>query len=241
MRRTVVVTGGAAGIGKAIAEGFSRSGDTVIITGRRVSRLQAAQEELGENVSWARVDATDPQEVQQFTDDLHVVDVLVNNAGANLDLSRSPATDQGLAKIAASWHANFHANVISAVLMTTSCLPKMRSGGSIVTLGSIAAEKGYGSYGAAKAALSSWNVDLAGKIGRLGITANIVAPGYVSDTEFFGDSLHSEVRDTWIMGTLTGQPTMPTDVAAVVVFLGSPNARQITGQVIGVNGGAATS
>lgn len=241
MRRTVVVTGGAAGIGKAIAEEFSRNGDDVIITGRRVSRLQAAQDDLGENVSWSRVDATDPREVQKFSDGLLAVDVLVNNAGANLDLKSNQTTDQDLTAVAASWHANFHANVLPAVLMTTGLLPKMRSNGSIVTLGSIAAEKGYGSYGAAKAALSSWNVDLARQIGRQGITANIVAPGYVSDTEFFGDSLHNDVRNTWIMGTFTGQPTMPADVAATVAFLASLKARQITGQVIGVNGGAATS
>ncbi|WP_454560913.1 SDR family NAD(P)-dependent oxidoreductase [Mycobacterium haemophilum] len=240
MTRTVVVTGGGTGIGKAVAATFCRWGDTVVITGRRLSVLRAAKKELGRHAICARVDATNPQEVQAFADEVRSLDVLVNNAGLNCGLT-APSPAKSLVALAECWQSNLEANVLPPVLMTAACLEKMQPGGSIITIGSIAAEKGFGAYGAAKAAIASWNVDLAREVGRRGLTANVVAPGYVDDTDFFGDQLRAEVRASWIATTLTGSAATPADVAATVEFLASPGARQITGQVVAVNGGASTS
>ena len=111
----------------------------------------------------------------------------------------------------------------------------------MVNIGSIAADTGAGSYGAAKAALASWNVALAGQLGPRGVTANVVSPGYIADTEFFRDRLTDERRDALVAATSTGRAGTPADVAGTVEFLASGAARQITGQVIAVNGGALTT
>ena len=132
-------------------------------------------------------------------------------------------------------------NLLTAVLMTTAVLPAMPSGSAVITIGSIAADKGAGSYGAAKAAVASWNVDLARQIGGRGITANIVSPGYIADTEFFRDKLTDDRKNVLIDAAMTRRAGAPSDVAATVRFLASPGARQITGQTIAVNGGEWTT
>jgi 3-oxoacyl-[acyl-carrier protein] reductase len=122
--------------------------------------------------------------------------------------------------------------------MTTAVQDRLATGGTVINLGSIAADKGAGAYGAAKAGLASWNVGLAAELGPRGATANVVAPGYIAGTEFFRDALTDQRREALIAATSTGRPGTPDDIAEVVHFLASPAARQITGQVIAVNGGA---
>lgn len=76
---------------------------------------------------------------------------------------------------------------------------------------------------------------------RAGATANVVSPGYIAGTQFFRDRLTDQRRDALISDTHTGRPGNPEDVAGAVAFLASPAARQITGQVLAVNGGAHTT
>ncbi|WP_280269851.1 SDR family NAD(P)-dependent oxidoreductase [Nocardia wallacei] len=239
MGRTVVVTGGGTGIGKAIARAFAQDGDAVVITGRRQQVLEAAAADLGDAVRPARFDAADPDQVEAFAAGIGPIDVLVNNAGGQTDFDRT--APGSLREVADGWRANFEANLLSAVLPTVACLDRMQRGGSIITIGSIAADKGSGSYGAAKAAVASWNVDLARTVGPLGLTANVVSPGYIADTEFFRDKLTDERRSALIAATFTDRPGTPDDIAATVRFLASPAARQITGQVLAVNGGERTT
>ena len=85
------------------------------------------------------------------------------------------------------------------------------------------------------------NADLAAELGPEGITANIVSPGYIADTEFFRDFLTDERRAMLIESTSTKRAGTPDDIASAVHFLASPGARQITGQVLAVNGGERTS
>lgn len=167
------------------------------------------------------------------------VDVLVNCAGGNTDRDRPAATD--LTSLAANWRPNLEANLISAVLMTTAVHGRLTPGSTVISIGSIAADKGSGAYGAAKAGLASWNVGLAAELGPRGVTANVVAPGYIAGTEFFRDALTDQRREALIAATSTGRAGAPKDIAVMVHFLASPVARQITGQVIAVNGGAYTT
>lgn len=164
------------------------------------------------------------------------MDVLVNNAGGNTDFDRADPVE--VQDLAASWRANLEANLISAVLMTALVADRLSAGGSVISVGSIAADEGAGSYGAAKAALASWNIDLAGELGPREITANVVAPGYIGGTEYFRDRMTPARRDTLIAATKTGRAGRPGHVADAVFFLASADARQITAQVLAVNGGA---
>lgn len=238
MARNVLVTGGGTGIGRAVAAVFAADGDAVVISGRRPAPLHDAADALG--VRAVVCDGTVPAEVEVLTTQLPAsVDVVVHCAGGNTDLDRPAPHD--LASLASNWRANIDANLLTAVLVTAAVSDRLAGGGTVVNIGSIAADKGAGAYGAAKAAVAAWNVDLAAELGPRGITANVVSPGYIADTEFFRDQLTDERRDTLIAATHTGRAGTPDDVAGAVHFLASPAARQITGQVIAVNGGEWTS
>ena len=113
-------------------------------------------------------------------------------------------------------------------------------GGRVLFLSSIAAFRGSGSgaYAASKAALHPYAHDLARQLGPRGITVNVVAPGYVEDTGFFGDAMSEERRARLIAETSNGRAGTPGDVAATLHFLASHAAGHITSQIIQVNGGA---
>jgi 3-oxoacyl-[acyl-carrier protein] reductase len=230
--RTIVVTGGATGIGRATAELFRANGDEVVITGRRADVLAKTVADLG--VRGVVCDATDPKQIEQLIRTLpDQVDVLVNNAGGNTDFGRP---DGDLARLKANWLANLEANLISAVLTTTALAPRLTT--AVVHLGSIAGARGPGSYGASKAALAMWNADLAAELGPRGITSNVVAPGFTAETEFFQDRLTDQRRETLLQATLTKREGQVGDIASAIHFLASPAARHITAQVLHVNGGA---
>jgi NAD(P)-dependent dehydrogenase (short-subunit alcohol dehydrogenase family) len=233
--REVVVTGGGTGIGYAVAAAFAGNGDRVTITGRREKVLTEAATLVGARP--VVFDAADPAAVEAALAELPGrIDVLVNNAGGNTDFLGDDG--DGLAGFAAAFERNLRSNVVSAALVTHALRERFADGARIITIGSIAAHTGAGSYGAAKAAVEGWNVSAAREFGPRGITANVVAPGLIGDTEFFHGQL-SDGRREWLVGnTMNKRPGTPEDVAAVVTFLASPAAGHVTGQVVHVNGGA---
>jgi 3-oxoacyl-[acyl-carrier protein] reductase len=238
--RQIVVTGGGTGIGRAVANAFANSsaGAEVVITGRRADVLAKTAAELGPNVRAVPFDASDPAQITAALDALPLrIDVLVNSAGGNTDIG---APDPGsLAELAAAWRANLDSNVLSAVLVTTALRDRLVPGGAVISLSSIAAHRGgSGSYGAAKAAIEAWNLTLAADLGADRVTANVIAPGYTEDTEFFRGGMTDRRRAALIAQTATGRAGTPADIAAAVLFLASPEASHITGQTLHVNGGA---
>jgi 3-oxoacyl-[acyl-carrier protein] reductase len=233
----VLITGGAGGIGKAVAAHFRTAGDDVIITGRDTDRLATTAADIG--VTAITCDATDPAQVTALAAAIEHVDVLINAAGGNTDFDRPKPAD--LAEVAAAWQANLNTNLLSAVLTTTAVQPKLRQGGTIINIGSIGAEYASTSYGAAKAALAAWTAGLSRETGPTGVTTNLISPGYIEETDFFRGRMSEQRSTTLIDATHTGRAGQPNDIAETAYWLASPGARHITGQTIHVNGGAHTT
>jgi 3-oxoacyl-[acyl-carrier protein] reductase len=237
MSRLAVVSGGGTGIGRATAGMLAGEGYDVIIVGRRPEVLKEAVAWIGPQASAVTADVSDPAQIAAVAAAIgdRPLDVLVNNAGAFV-----PGAGSTLDDVAAQWRANFDANVLTAVLLTTALLPSLRRpGGRIVLTSSIAAQRGGGGpYSAAKAALHGYVLDLANDLGEQGITANVIAPGYVTDSEFFADRMTPEGHRARVDATLLKRPGEPDDIAEAVRWLAGPGGRYVTGQIVNVNGGS---
>lgn len=235
--RMIVVTGGATGIGRDVAQRFTRQGAHVVITGRRRESLLRTAEEIGARA--VPCDNADPADLARLTEACaDGVEVLVNNAGGN---AAPPVTAGDLPGTAEAWQANFTANVLTAVLTTTALEPLLVEGARVINVGSIAADNGSGSYGPAKAAVQSWTVGLARRLGPRRITVNAISPGYISETEFFGDGPSEAKYASLLAATMTQRVGVPSDIGELVSFLASEAAGHITAQTLHVNGGAQTT
>jgi 3-oxoacyl-[acyl-carrier protein] reductase len=232
------VSGGGTGIGKATAAAFAHGGDAVLILGRRREVLERAAAEInaavgGERVHWQAADLRDPAAVSKLRFPA-TVDVLVNNAGG-----AGHTDSETLETLADSVRAAFEQNLLTAALLTAAIGRRLRRpGGRVINVSSIAALRGGGvSYSAAKGALISWSHTIASELGPDGITVNVVAPGYVTDTEFFGDSMTEQRHTDLVEATLVGRAGVPDDVASAILYLASAEAGYVTSQVLQVNGG----
>ncbi|MCX5173315.1 SDR family oxidoreductase [Streptomyces antibioticus] len=237
MTRTVLVTGGTSGIGRAVAARFAADRAEVYITGRHADTVEQAAKELG--VHGVTCDATDPGQVAALAARFGALDVLVNAAGG----LPGPTPDDvpPLEGVLAQWRANLAQNLLGAVLTTASVQDKLGPGGTVLSIGSIGAERRGGSYGAAKAALAAWSASLSGELGPRGITANVISAGYIAGTNFFQGRMTDERHASLVGETHDKRPGTVDDIAETAYFLASPGARHITGQTIHVNGGAFTT
>ena len=237
-RRTAIVTGGARGIGRAIALELAQAGYYLVVNYR--ANDEAARETLaliraaGGDGEASKFDVRDDAAVEAALQDLFsrvgTIDVLVNNAGITAD---------GLFIMMAADDWN---NVIDTTLkgfynMTKPVLKKMLRSkrGSVVSISSVAglvANRGQANYSAAKAGLLAASRSIAAEVARLGIRMNVVAPGLI-DTEMIKNAPIERIKEVIPMARIG----RPEEVARVVRFLCSDDASYITGQVIGVNGG----
>lgn len=244
MARTAVVSGGGTGIGYAVAERFAKDGDRVVVTGRREAVLREAAERIGERASYFVADLAEPDGARRVADHLAErfggVDIVAACAGGMIPGPDTELGLDGLEAVSWTWAANLRANVMTAVHLVEATKPHLNDGGRILLCSSIAALRGSGngSYGASKAALHPYAIDLSAELGHRGVTANVIAPGYTADTEFFGGRMTAERHQRLIGQTHNKRAGNPADIAELAHWLAAPGAGNVTAQVIQSNGGA---
>lgn len=242
MSRVIVVTGGSSGIGQAIAQAFAQNGDQVVILGRHEETLRAAARTIGSNCSWQVGDVSQRQQVEAavltIAERCGKIDVLINNAG----YSRGITTEMALDQAEKVWDEELGVNLKGPFLMALAVAPHLpRPGGRIINISSDGALTGAiglrtVGYVTAKAGVLGLTRGLAREYSPQGITVNAIAPGFIADTGATG-GLPSDVVKGIAAQLPVGRPGQVEDVAATALFLASPGAGFITGEVLNVNGG----
>lgn len=241
-QRTVLVTGGGSGIGRATASAFVEKGDEVVILGRTVEKLEETVNELGSGTTFVQVDVGKRLEVEDAVSEVierhEQIDVLVNNAGTG----GGATTENELNTAEETWNRVLRTNLTGSFLMSVSCAPHMpRPGGRIINISSIAAHTGGSNpgalaYAASKAGLHGLTFSLARELSPHGITANVIAPGFIANTEFSEGWSMDRVQGI-IDETPVGRGGHPEDISAAATYLASEAASFVTGEVHNVNGG----
>jgi 3-oxoacyl-[acyl-carrier protein] reductase len=227
--RCVLVTGGSRGIGLAIARAFSADGDAVAVTSR--------SGEAPDGLLGIRCDVTDPAQVERAFTQIEAeqgpVEVLVANAGITRDTLLLRMSDDDFATVL---DTNLAGSFRVARRAAKGMLRARR--GRIVFISSVVGLSGGAgqvNYAASKAALVGLARSIARELGSRGITANVVAPGFV-DTDMTA-ALPEERKAEILASVPLGRYATPDEVAGVVRFLASDAAAYVTGAVIPVDGG----
>lgn len=235
----VVVSGAGTGIGRAVARRLAADGFHVLAVGRRTEPLDRLAKELAPHLDVASADLATVAGATAVAEHVHAADRgcagVVAAAGG-----LSPRGASTLDGVRQEWLASFESNVLTAVLLVEALRAALeRDGGRVVLLSSVAALRGSGGspYGAVKAALHGFAYDLARELGDGGGTANVVAPGFVPDTEFWAGRLTGESRRERAAQTLVGREGTPEEVASLISWLLGPDGGWVTGQVLSPNGG----
>ena len=238
--QTAVVTGAGRGIGRAIALKFAKAGANVVC----ISRTQENSEKVAAEITalgrkaWAlAVDVSDSKAVKAATEkiltDCGKIDILVNNAGVTRDGLLMRMSDE-------DWDTVLNTNLKGAFHFTRELFrifAKQRAG-RIINVSSVIGligNPGQCNYAASKAGLIGFTQSVARELASRGVTVNAIAPGFI-ETDMTSD-LNEELKGNILKAIPMGKFGAADDIAEAALFLASPGARYITGQVLTVDGG----
>ncbi len=248
--RTVIVTGGASGIGAALCEGFAAEGANAVIADLNLEAAQALAETIaaaGGSALAVRVDVTDRAQVAAgiaaAVERFGRLDAYFSNAGMNSPMKYLDVTE-------ANFDLIMKVNVLGVLIGAQEAAKQFIAqggGGKIVNTASIAGRTGFSSfapYSAAKAAVISLTQSGARALAEHGITVNGFAPGVVEtplwtklDKELDEIGEGQNGFDSMSSSILLGRPAKPADIVPTGVFLAGPDSDYITGQIIPIEGG----
>jgi 3-hydroxy acid dehydrogenase/malonic semialdehyde reductase len=218
----VFITGASAGFGAAMARTFVKNGHQVVLAARRKDRLEALARELGESALPIAMDVTDKNSIEEALSMLpqswRQIDVLVNNAG--LALNTKPVYEVPLE----DWETMIATNIKGLVTMTHALLPAMveRGSGLVINIGSVAGRTPYPGgnvYGATKAFVEQFTLNLRADLVGTGVRATNIAPGLCGGTEFSNVRLRDDAAAAKVYeGT---QPLTAEDIAETAYWIAS--------------------
>jgi len=238
--KTALVTGASKGIGASIAIAMAQAGADVVLVGRSQDSLSVTRteiENLGRTTETLIADVESREQITAAFKSIEQlnVEIVVNNAGS---ISRAPAIETSLE----DWDRIIDTNLNSVFQISQLCAKSMlvRGHGRIINIASLLSFQGginVPAYTASKHAVAGVTKALANEWGAKGVTVNAIAPGYISTDNT--QALRNDVdRNTSILARIPiGRWGTPEDLAAVAVFLASPAAAYINGEIITVDGG----
>jgi len=247
--KVVIVTGAAAGIGRATALAFAREGARVAawdLSGAKGAEISEEIQRAGADALFAKVDVTDGAAVSAATDAVVKqwgrIDVLVNNAGIVRDAQLVKVKDGAVVSTMTdeAWDAVINVNLKGVFLCTRAVVPHMIAAGGGVILSASSVVGLYGNFGqtnysATKGGLITMTKTWARELGRYKIRVNAVAPGFIS-TEILA-AMPEKVIEGMVARTPLGRMGKPEDIAGTYVWLASDAASFVHGAVISVDGG----
>lgn len=224
--RTVFVTGATAGFGEAIARRFAQHGANLILLGRRNDRLEALAAELGRPAHLLALDVRDRAGIEAAVSALpapfNQIDLLINNAGLALGLE--PAHEANLD----DWEIMIDTNLKGLATITRAVLPSMvaRNRGHVINLGSVAGTYPYpggNMYGATKAAVAQFSLNLIADLNKTKIRVTNIEPGLCGGSEFSQVRFHGDAdRAAKVYENV--EPLLPEDIAEAVFWAASQPA-----------------
>lgn len=247
--KVALVTGGTKGIGKSIADKLSANGAIVVTTARTEAKDQSDDHYF---IAADLIKAESAENIaKQILEKYGRIDIIVNNAGANLGPGGGFSTLED-----EDWFKDWELNFMSVVRVNKALLPTMlqQKKGSIINISTGAAKQPIWdmtmSYSSAKAALNAYSKALANELGPKGIRVNIVSPGVVRTplmnefVENIAQKSGSNFEETFqniidTVGVPLGRMADPEEVGSIVAFLASSEAQYITGANISVDGGSS--